>query len=74
MEKCLLEFCDHKGDGARGLCKTHYNLVRVRVAKGEHSWDDLEKLGIVQPSRKNVQSKFRKQLDALVKRKLDEQK
>lgn len=53
MNKCLIDGCKEKfrGNGARGLCKRHYNHMYQIVKKGYYTWDRLEKSGIVLPSK-----------------------
>jgi len=69
MKKCLLDFCEREAT-SRGLCNTHYNWVRERVARGQYSWEELESLGMVQPPRVDVQSEMKKKFDALVSERL----
>ncbi len=71
MRKCGLEFCGKDANGSRGLCRTHYNWVKTRVDRDEYAWGDLEKLGITIPPRADVQSKTKKQFEALVAKRTD---
>lgn len=54
---CKIEECSMVAK-SRGICVGHYSLLRVKVRRGDFSWEQLNKLGItVEPKNKAGQYK-----------------
>jgi hypothetical protein len=54
--KCMTTDCDREVY-SRGICRQCYVSARDLISGGKSTWDDMEKLGLVLPSRLN-RSKF----------------
>ena len=57
--KCLIEGCPNKDKiYARGLCLSHYEIMRRTILKGIHSWKEFEDYEMALPfSQKQSKSK-----------------
>lgn len=49
--RCKIKGCSESPD-KRGLCSKHYMAAWRRIQAGETNWDELEKLGLVDPPGK----------------------
>jgi len=49
---CLIKDCARIKKGTRGLCQDHYQVAVRRVRQGKTTWDELEKYGLAEPSRR----------------------
>ena len=63
--KCLIEGCLNKKIYARGLCLTHYHMIRKLVKDKETSWKKCEKLGMSLRPKIGKNTPQRKRFEAM---------
>jgi len=64
-EKCLIEGCPNEKIYARGLCPSHYQMIRKLVKDGKRSWEEFEKVGMSLRSEKGKNAPQRKRFEAM---------
>lgn len=72
MPKCKISYCDSTNLRTRGVCMKHYSWLGNAVKKGEYTWEDLEKLGVVEPRPKTKTSQARKLMESEIERRMQE--
>jgi len=72
--KCIIEKCPSKDRiYCRGLCITHYALMRKTVQKGNHTWKEFEDYEMALPSAKG-NPRYKKTFEEMLVKKIKCQK
>lgn len=59
--KCLIDDCPTDKIYARGICISHYNMIRRLVQLKKRTWEEFEKYKMVLPSERSRYS-YKKEL------------
>ena len=64
--ECLIEGCELKVVYARGLCPSHYKLIRRLVKDGKRKWEEFERVGMALHSKRGNYSEQKVILETMM--------